>query len=125
MTTTRVHNIVRNSEGIMARSRVGELEQRVMLTLLQLDGESYAVPIADELERLTGRAVSAATVYMVLRRLEEAGYVTSTVGTPAPERGGRPRRFFRVVAERVLPALRESRRDLLTLWDGLEPMLDG
>lgn len=109
----------------MARSRVGELEQRVMLTLLQLDGESYAVPIADELERLTGRAVSAATVYMVLRRLEEAGYVTSTVGTPAPERGGRPRRFFRVVAERVLPALRESRRDLLTLWDGLEPMLDG
>ncbi len=42
----------------MARSRFGELEEQVVLALLQLDGESYAVPVASELARLTGRDVS-------------------------------------------------------------------
>lgn len=108
----------------MAKSRIGALEERVMLALVRLGGESYAVPIAAELDDLTGKDVSPATVYMVLRRLEAAGYLTSTVGTPAPERGGRPRRFFSVVPDRVLPVLRASRQDMLALWSGIEPTLD-
>ena len=32
----------------MAKTRVGALEERVMLTLVRLGGESYAVPIAAE-----------------------------------------------------------------------------
>lgn len=109
----------------MGRSRFGELEEQVVLALLRLEGESYAVPVADELERLTGREVSPATAYMVMRRLEAQGLVTSRVGTPDPDRGGRPRRFYRVDTEAVLPILRRSRQAMLALWDGLEPMLDG
>ena len=108
----------------MARSRFGELEEQVVLALLQLDGESYAVPVAKELARLTGRDVSPATAYMVMRRLEARGFLTSRGGTPDPDRGGRPRRFYRVVTDAVIPALSESRRAMLALWDGLEPMLD-
>ena len=108
----------------MARSRFGELEEQVVLALLQLDGESYAVPVAKELARLTGRDVSPATAYMVMRRLEARGFLTSRVGTPDPDRGGRPRRFYRVVTDAVIPALSESRRAMLALWDGLEPILD-
>jgi len=108
----------------MARSRFGELEEQVLLALLRLEGESYAVPVAVELERVTGRDVSPATAYMVMRRLEEQGFLTSRVGTSDPERGGRPRRFYRVVRDAVLPALGESRRAMLALWDGLEPMLE-
>lgn len=44
----------------MGRERFGELEERVILTLLQLGGESYAVPVAETLSRVTGRAVSLA-----------------------------------------------------------------
>ncbi len=109
----------------MGRSRFGELEEQVILALLQLEGESYAVPVAGELARLTGRDVSPATAYMVMRRLEARGFLTSRVGTPDPDRGGRPRRFYGVVTEAVLPALSESRRAMLALWEGLEPMLDG
>jgi PadR family transcriptional regulator PadR len=109
----------------MRRSRFGELEEQVVLALLRLDGESYAVPVAEELERLTGRDVSPATAYMVMRRLESQGLVTSRVGTPDPDRGGRPRRFYRVDTEAVLPILRRSRNAMLALWDGLEPLLDG
>jgi len=108
----------------MGRSRFGELEEQVVLTLLQLGGESYAVPVAEELATRTGRDVSPATVYMVMRRLEEQRYLTSEVGTPDPERGGRPRRFYRVVKKAVIPALAESRRARLALWEGLEPLLE-
>lgn len=108
----------------MGRSRFGELEEQVVLALLQLDDESYAVPVAEELERRAGRAVSPATVYMVLRRLEKQGLTTSRVGSPDPVRGGRPRRFYRLHREAVLPLLAESRRARLALWDGLEPLLD-
>jgi DNA-binding PadR family transcriptional regulator len=108
----------------MGRTRYGELEEQVVLTLLRLGGEGYAVPVAEELERLTGREVSPATAYMVMRRLEERGLVTSRVGTPDPERGGRPRRYYRLVTPAVLPVLQESRRAMLALWDGLEPILD-
>ena len=97
----------------------------MILALLQLDGESYAVPVANELARLTGRDVSPATAYMVMRRLEARGYLTSRVGTSDPDRGGRPRRFYRVVTDSVIPSLSDSRRGMLALWDGLEPLLDG
>jgi DNA-binding PadR family transcriptional regulator len=107
----------------MPRSRLGELEEQILLTVLRLGGESYAVPVARELGRLTAREVSPATAYMVLRRLEGRGLLVSSVGTPAPERGGRPRRFYRVVDEQALPALRESRNAMLALWDGLEARL--
>lgn len=108
----------------MGRSRFGELEEQVVLALLHLDGESYAVPVAEELERLTGREVSPATTYMVMRRLGEQGFLTSRVGTSDPERGGRPRRYYRVVKDAVMPALAESRRARLALWEGLEPLFE-
>jgi DNA-binding PadR family transcriptional regulator len=108
----------------MGRSRFGELEEQVVLALLQLGGESYAVPVAQELEERADREVSPATVYMVMRRLEEQGYLTSEVGTPDPERGGRPRRFYKVVKKAVVPALAESRRARMALWEGLEPLLE-
>ena len=108
----------------MARSKFGELEEQVLLALLQLGGESYAVPIAQELHTRTGRDASPATVFMILRRLEGEGLVRSHVGTPDPERGGRPRRFYRVDEEAVLPVLARARRARLALWSGLEPKLD-
>ena len=108
----------------MARARLGELEEQVLLALLQLEGESYAVPIAAELEGRTGRSVSPATAYMVMRRLEARGFLSSRVGTPDPERGGRPRRFYQVIIDQVLPELSKSRRRMLAMWDGLEPLLD-
>ncbi len=107
----------------MEKTKLGELEEQILLTLLRLEGESYAVPVANELSRLTGRDVSPATAYMVMKRLEEYGLLVSSVGTPDPERGGRPRRFYRVVEGAAVPLLRKSRDAMLVLWEGLEPRL--
>ena len=107
----------------MTRTSLGELEEQILLTLLRLEGRSYAVPVANELTRLTGRDVSPATAYMVMKRLQDRGLVVSSVGTPDPERGGRPRRFYRVVEAEAVPLLRRAREARLALWAGLEPRL--
>ena len=75
----------------MPRSRLGELEEQILLTVLRLGGESYAVPVARELGRLTAREVSPATAYMVLRRLEGRGLWSRRWG----------RRLRNVAADRV------------------------
>lgn len=107
----------------MTRESLGELEQQVLLALLRLKGESYAVPIAECLQTEVGRDVSPTAVYVVLRRLEKRGFLTSRMGDPTPERGGRARRYFHIQPT-AIPVLRASRNALLTLWDGLEPVFD-
>jgi PadR family transcriptional regulator PadR len=107
----------------MARANLGELEEQVLLVLVHLGGEGYAVQVADTLSEKAGRDVSPATTFMVMRRLEQRGLVKSRVDAADPSWGGRPRRFYRVNQKTVVPLLRASRRARLALWDGLEAML--
>ena len=104
----------------MGHNALGEFEQMVLLAILRLSGDIYGVPITEEIERRTGRSVSAAAVYVTLRRLEKKGLVTSWLGEALPERGGKPRRCVRVEPSGV-EALRESRQMMDALWQGLDP----
>lgn len=107
----------------MTRSTLGELEERLLLAMLHVGRESHAVPLIAELEARTGRSVSPAAAHMVLRRLEKRGFVTSRMGEPTPERGGRAKRLYRLEPSAVT-ALRASRRELERLWDGLPAELE-
>lgn len=51
-----------------------------------------------EIEERTGRNISIGAVYATLERLEGKGYVSSSIGEPTPERGGRAKRIFHVEA---------------------------
>ena len=68
---------------------VGEFEQLVLLGVLQCGPDAYGVPVWRELEARGGREVSLGAVYKTLDRLEAKGCVTSSVGEPTAERGGR------------------------------------
>lgn len=103
----------------MSRSSFGELEHLVLLSIGRLQPEAYAVGIVDEIREHTGRNLGHASIYVVLGRLEDKGYLTSRVGEGVPERAGRPRRFYRLTAK-AGAELRARRRGLLALWDGLE-----
>ncbi len=98
---------------------LGELEQIVLLAILQLDGEVYGVPIVEEIERRTGRAVSRAAVYVTLRRLEKRGLLSSWMSAPSAERGGKARRCVRVEPA-GLALLHESRQTLKRMWGDLD-----
>jgi len=105
----------------MGRESLGEFEQLVLLAILCLGDEAYAVPIIEEIRSRTGRSASHAAVYVALRRLEKRRLVASYLGRPTHERGGRAKRYFRLQPEAVR-MLRESREALLSMWEGVEPL---
>ena len=103
----------------MTKRSLGEFEQLVLLAILRVGDDAYAVPVINEIEEQTGRDVSHAAVYIALRRLEEKGLVKSSLADAIPERGGRGKRYYEVeLAARKL--LQESRNALTRMWDGLE-----
>ena len=102
----------------MTPEPLGELEHLILVALIRLGPEAYGVPIVDELSRHTRRPVLRPSVYLALRRLEQKGFVRSRLGDPEPRRGGRARRYFELSAA-GRKALRESRRTLNSLWEGV------
>ena len=103
-------------------SVLGEFEQVVLLAILRLGDEAYAVTVRDEILQRTGRDVSRGSVYITLDRLETKGYLRSSLADPTPERGGRAKRYY-ALRPKAVEALKESRRALMALWKGVETRL--
>jgi PadR family transcriptional regulator PadR len=108
----------------MAPRYLGEFEQMVLLAILQLKEEAYALSVLGELDRRAGRSVSRGTLYKTLERLETKGFLEWASEGGSPERGGHPRRRFTVTG-RGVTALRDSREALGKLWEGLEGLVEG
>src|SRR3954447_10311548 len=106
-----------------AFENIGEFEHVVLLAIMRLGDEAYAVPVRDEIARCTGRDVSRGSIYITLDRLETKGYLKSRLADPTPERGGRAKRYY-ALRPRAVEALKESRRALMTMWRGLEAALN-
>ena len=94
----------------------------VLLAVMQLREEAYAVFVRRLLEERVKRSVSRGALYRTLDRLQEKGFLCYEVRRPTAERGGHARRRFQVTPAGVA-ALKESRAALLTLWSGLEQEL--
>ena len=107
----------------MGRTGLGEFEHQVLLVILRLGGESYSVPIVSELMERANRSVATSAVYVALRRLEKRGMLTSRLESPEESGEPYPRRYF-ALTEAAMEPLKDSRRAFLSLWDGLEPVLD-
>ena len=82
----------------MTEIYLGELEQIVLLAVLRVGDDAYAIPILEEIAAQTGRKVSRGALYTALERLETKGCLRSRLGEPLAERGGRARRYFTVTA---------------------------
>jgi PadR family transcriptional regulator PadR len=105
------------------RPSFGNFELMVMLVLIRLGENAYGVPISKELEDQTGREVALGSVYAALERLEQKGFVSSRLGNPTAERGGRAKRYFRVTAK-GLREVDDAQRVLTNLWRRI-PKLKG
>lgn len=81
----------------MARSPNSDLtilEQQVMLAALRLHPHGYAVTIQEEIESRAKRSTSLGSIYAVLVRLEQRGYMETKEGEATQERGGRRKTFY-------------------------------
>jgi PadR family transcriptional regulator, regulatory protein PadR len=96
---------------------MGDLERAVLLAMVHLRGEGYAVSIADEIERRSRKAPSLGAIYGTLDRLQNKGFVSSRFGEPTPERGGKRKRLYKAEAAGVR-VLREQRALDNRMWAG-------
>jgi len=79
---------------------LGDFEQLVLLSLMRLGSDAYGVSICDEITARTGRDVSLGAVYKTLERMEDKGLVSSRLGEPTAERGGRRKRAVQLLNPR-------------------------
>jgi PadR family transcriptional regulator len=105
-------------EDMRRREHLGQLELMVLLAVIRPSKESYGVQISREIAAKSGREVALASVYAALERLEKKGLVSSVLGLPSPERGGKARTYFQPTALGVAEA-RDAQSTLQKLASGL------
>jgi PadR family transcriptional regulator len=96
---------------------LGQFEQLILTAILTLRDDAYGVSIQAKAQELSHpKAVSLGAVYVTLDRLEDKGLVSSRLSDPTPERGGRAKRCYQLVAlgER---ALQESAVTAKRIWE--------
>lgn len=102
---------------------LGDFETRLLLALVRLKEQAYGATIHREIEARTGRSVAIGAVYTGLARLQRSGYVTTTIGDPTPERGGRRKKFYEIHADGAV-ALTNSLRMHRRMTEGIEEDLE-
>jgi DNA-binding PadR family transcriptional regulator len=102
------------------RVHLGEFEILLLLALLKAKDEVYGVQIRAVIEGRTGRTVSPGAIYTALGRLERRNLVSSRLGDPTEQRGGKRKRFYRIESAGAT-LLRQSQRALARMARGVSP----
>jgi len=87
----------------MSRANLGDFEHLVLLAVMRLADEAYGLAIRGEIEVRTDRSVSTGAVYTTLDRLEQKGFVRSSVEQGMVARDNRLRRRYE-----IMPAGRDA-----------------
>jgi DNA-binding PadR family transcriptional regulator len=107
----------------MPSPALGELEQLVLLALIRLGEDAYGVTVRREIAVRARRDLSFGSIYATLARLEEKGFVSSRIGEPTQERGGRRKKHYMISAagrralRRSLAAIRTMARGVDASWE--------
>lgn len=99
----------------MKETRLGDFEETILLIVGILDEEAYAFKVAEKFEIQAERNVSIGAVHSTLTRLADKGFLTSEMGQPSAERGGRRKRIYSITAQGQ-KALVASRNFKISLW---------
>ena len=102
-----------------AVSPLGEFEQIVLLAILRLGDNAYGVTIGAEITVCTSREPAPGALYTTLDRLEDKGLVTSRLGDPTPQRGGRAKRYF-ALNSKGLEAITRAQQSYRRLLEGCD-----
>lgn len=82
----------------MKDQSLGEFEELVLLMVAALHNEAYGVLILESLEKKMERSFNISAVHVVLKRMEDKGFVKSRFGGITAERGGRRKKFYVITA---------------------------
>jgi PadR family transcriptional regulator PadR len=98
----------------MAKEYLGEFEELILTMVAALQEDAYGAAISEEIETRLKREVNLSAVHVTLYRLEDKGYIKSSMGGGTNERGGRRKRIFTITSAgmAMLKAMKESRVEL-------------
>ena len=102
----------------MKGERLGEFEEFTLLAVRALGDETYAVPVQQYVENTTQRRASLGAVYAALARLEEKGFVRSTMSEAVAQRGGKAKRVYTVTPSGLRTA-RDLHRMRERIWNAI------
>jgi DNA-binding PadR family transcriptional regulator len=98
----------------MKKTKLGEFEELVLLTVVVLQDEAYGVRIKKELENRLDETLSVGSIQSALKRMEQKGFLTSAFGEATQKRGGKRKRIYTASrqAHRILTKIKEIRAGL-------------
>ncbi|MEX1240742.1 MAG: helix-turn-helix transcriptional regulator [Cyclobacteriaceae bacterium] len=98
----------------MKKTKLGEFEELVLLTVAALQEEAYGVEIKRELEDRLKEKLSVGSIQSALKRMEQKGFLTSEFGEATRKRGGKRKRIYTATpyAHRVLAEMKDIRAQL-------------
>lgn len=98
----------------MGKEYLGEFEELILTMVAGLQEDAYGAAITEEIESRLKREVNLSAVHVTLYRLEDKGYIKSSMGGGTKERGGRRKRIYTVTSAglAMLRAMKEARIDL-------------
>jgi DNA-binding PadR family transcriptional regulator len=109
----------------MKKTKLGEFEELVLLTVASLQRNAYGVEIKRELEDRIKEKLSVGSIQSALKRMEEKGFLTSEFGEATLKRGGKRKRIYTTTsyAHKVLAEMRDIRAGLWDSMPTLSPQL--
>lgn len=101
----------------MPKEYLGEFEELVLTLVAALQEDAYGAAITDEIETRLKREVNLSAVHVTLYRLQDKGFIKSSLGGATGERGGRRKRIYTITSAglAMLRAMKESRVELWKL----------
>ena len=109
---------------LMKKPRVlGSFESLLLLAVIRRSDDAYGITIRQELIEKARKDVSIGAIYTGLGRLERKGFVTSALGEPTRERGGRAKRYYHITPS-GLDAINQIHRSFRGLLDRVSLILE-
>jgi len=109
----------------MKKTKLGEFEELVLLTVAALQENAYGVEIKRELEDRLKHHLSVGSIQSALKRMEEKGFLTSQFGETSNKRGGKRKRIYSTTsyAHKILLEIKDIRAGLWKAIPTLSPEL--
>lgn len=98
---------------------ISRSEEFIMLAVWRLKERAYAVPIREQLKRVTGKTWAFGALFVMLNRLEKKGLLESYLTDPLPKRGGRSKRIYMLSSEGI-KALEEVKNVQESVWTDIK-----
>ena len=102
---------------IEMNSRLGHLEEMILLMIILVRDEVYGITVRKAFMEHYEQEISLSAVHTVLRRLEKKGYTVSRMGGASPERGGRRKRLYEITpyGYRTVEQIQQQRTNIWKL----------